>query len=200
MKNADSSSMPRLHQGFETRVSPLRPRAASSSSSTRHHHQNAGRECQSPLIHQSNRGSDRQLTESHQRWSVVVATLEERSEHENSGSSSQAARGGKNSDGLSEVELGLLEEQLRLSGREIRKIWKEYIAQKKSTFSNKISMVSNEHARAVQDGISPEQWTRGALKRKADGELLPNHYRSRLDDYGKLWSVLEMVSAIGEVI
>jgi hypothetical protein len=121
--------------------------------------------------------------------------------HENSGYS-QTARGGSNSDDLGKVELGLVEKEVGLSGSEIRKIWSEYIVQKKKTTrrnSDQISMISNEHGQAVKRGVSNLLWTRGAMKRKAEGEDKSTHYRQRLDENGKLWSVPDMVTAISEV-
>jgi hypothetical protein len=155
MENKEGSRSQRPHEKYETIISPPRPRAASSSSSTRrsgssHHHSTRSDggsflECSPPVLIQKR--SERQLVESRQRWTVLVAIFEVKLmlAHENSGYS-QTARGGSNSDDLEKVELELVEKEVGLSGSEIRKIWSEYIAQKKTTLRNsdQISMINQQ--------------------------------------------------------
>ena len=137
--------------------------------------------------------SERQLKENRLRWSVITTVLEWRLEKKKE----------RWSDSLGNDELGEVAKQFALSGSEVRKIWAEYILQRNRQRETKttepLSMISNEHGEAVRDGVSASQWTRAAQKRKLEAEDRSTHYRPRLSEKGRLWSVSEMVEAISVV-
>lgn len=167
----------------------IRPRRSTSGGGSHQHEEGVGALTQpSPQ-----KRSERQLKENRLRWSVITTVLESRLEKKKE----------RRSDSLETDELGEVAKLFALSGSEVRKIWAEYILQRNRQRETKttepLSMISNEHGEAVRDGVSASQWTRAARKRKLEAEDRSTHYRPRLGEKGKLWSVSEMVEAISVV-